>query len=354
MYRYRVFVSYSHDDAEKAQIVRAHLKEIGAEPMLDVDLPPGESYAKEIRQRIACAHVFMPLLTSASKERPWVHQEIGYAMGMGVPILPLALDELPKGMAEHIQAMRVRADLDDLAARLTRQRVEDVVHGSQEAGLATFQSAPEIRERTRVLVEGATYAYRHHGPGRIRQSGAFSSFSLPDYSPGHARWDRRNPTADAALRKLLRQERQIMEKHARQAGCDLELDPYVRVRHAGPDHQFLRHDRAGTATRVRTLLEFFESMPDDKLRVLVRPGEIEGSLILVGDLFFAEAVVPHYAGGYRQTDFTWHAPTVLKRVREFDDEFEEHLAEAGLEGRSSRLAAIEKLRELLGECERKG
>jgi len=86
------------------------------------------------------------------------------------------------------------------------------------------------------------------------------------------------------------------------------------------------------------------------VRVVIRRGGLRGSLVLVGDLFLAEAVAPYYGGGYRQTTFTWHAPTVLARMREFDDDFEDFIDEADLSGRSSRQAAIDELRDLLRTC----
>ena len=348
-YTYRVFVSYSHDDAEQADIVREHLMRIGAQPMSDVNLPPGASFAQEIKRRISCAHVFIPLLTARSKKRPWVHQEIGYAMGMGVPVLPLALDELPKGMAEHIHAMSVLPDLSDLDHRLDRRQLDFVVRQSQDAGLARFETARRATHRTRALVEHSRDAYEAHGPARVRQSSAFSSFSLPRRGPKHRRWQRRNPGADAESIRLLRDERRTMEDHARQGGCDLVLDPYVMLRPPGPDHEGPVGLDA-LAVRVEVLLEFLESMTDDMLRVVIRRGEIEGSLVLVGDLFLAEAVAPYYGGGYRQTTFTWHAPTVLARAQEFDDDFQDHLDEADLSGRSSRQVAIDELNDLLRTC----
>ena len=56
-----------------------------------------------------------------------------------------------------------------------------------------------------------------------------------------------------------------MEERARQAGCDLILDPYVTVAPTGGDVR-LRHDPGATALRLRTLQESIESMPDEKVR----------------------------------------------------------------------------------------
>ena len=190
---------------------------------------------------------------------------------------------------------------------------------------------------------------------KVRQRMAFSSFSLPNKRPEHSDWDHRdgdNPRSWADRDKL-RQEREIMTLRAEEDGCDLILDPFVTLNEQkSSDTQVrLKHAPDATAPRLRTLIEFLSDMPDDKARVVLQKGKIDGSLIAVGDLFVAEAVVPHYRGGYRQTMFTHHAPTVLSRVRDFDRLFAELLDEQNVEGRSSREVAIDTLRDLLAECE---
>ena len=353
MYPYRVFISYSRDDADVAGRVKARLEEIGARPMSDVDLPEGFEFADEIRKRISYAHVFVTVLTARSKDRPWVHQELGFAMGLGVPILPLALDELPKGMAEQIEAVRVNPDLDNLAERLRPETLERLVRRSQKAGSATFERADRLRQRTERIVDYAEVLLEDVGPLEIRQRSAFSSFSIPKHGPRHNDWDARDGLRPdpPEVRELLRQEREVMERHARERGCHLIMDPFVPIpqRVAKSDSVRLKHDPKATAVRLRNLCEFLESMPDDKLQVVFHRGEIEGSTVIVGDWLLVEAIVPHHTGGYRQSTFTRHAPTVLARMDAFDREFKDALADANLAGRSSRSAALEAIRQLLGE-----
>lgn len=340
MYPYRVFVSYSRRDRELAEKVRDHLRKIGARPMADVGISPGTPFPEEIKRLISYAHMFVPILTKGSKLRPWVHQEIGYAMALGVPILPLALDELPKGLAEQLQALLVRPDMSDLSERLQRRNLEAVLSGSQEASSAMFQCADRLYQRTKMLVAYAKNVLRFGQAGRVRQRMAFTSFSLPNRHPDHPDWDKRDGAEKRSFadRELLRQEREVMEQHAREQGCDLIIDPYVVPR---------GHGGEATATRLRILTEFLESMPDEKARVVIKRGKVEGGQIIIGDWFAAEAVVPHYGGGYRQTIFTRHAPTVLNRLADFDREFEGLLADTKLGDRSSRAAAIETIGEIM-------
>jgi hypothetical protein len=72
----------------------------------------------------------------------------------------------------------------------------------------------------------------------------------------------------------------------------------------------------------------------------------EGSLTIVGDWFVAESMVPR-PEGYRQTVFTWHAPTVLRWVQKFDQEFKELCEMSNLKHKVSCEAAIEGIEKII-------
>lgn len=351
---YRVFISYSHNDRELAQKLRDHLQKIGARPMSDLNIPEGARFNEDIRRQISFAHIFISLLTGNSKNRPWVHQELGYAMGLRIPILPLALDELPGGMAHEIQAIKVDPELKDLAPRVTAPILNNVVDSAQRAATALFECAAMMYQRTKTLVDNADEIHRLYGPARIRQRMAFSSFSIPNRHIKHPDWDERDgfEKRSPEIRGLLLEERRIMEKHSREAGCDLILDPYVqssstmKATGMGREAEFA-HSMSPTLKRLDILVDFLESMPDDRVRVVFQRGNIDGGIHIIGDWFTAEAVVPHYKGGYQQTIFTRHAPTVLAKIQAFDQEFEEMLQDANPDGSSSRQVAIKKLKEII-------
>lgn len=104
---YRVFISYSHKDQDLARRLKEHLLSEGLFPITDHEIRVGEAFSEEIREMIECAHVFMPLVTVNANKRLWVQQEIGYAAALHVPVCPVAVGNLPSGMAEHIQGMHV-------------------------------------------------------------------------------------------------------------------------------------------------------------------------------------------------------------------------------------------------------
>jgi hypothetical protein len=87
-------------------------------------------------------------------------------------------------------------------------------------------------------------------------------------------------------------------------------------------------------------------MPDEKLQIATSHRALSGSLTIVGDWFVAESVTPR-PGGYLQTVFDWHAPTALRRARQFDREFEEICEQNGIEPGESRRAAMAEIRECM-------
>lgn len=92
MHSYRIFLSYCSEDEAYAKRLVETLTAIRLVVFWDHKLTPGNPFTPEIKTTISRSHLFIVLLTRASKDRPWVHQETGYAMGVGVPILPIAVD----------------------------------------------------------------------------------------------------------------------------------------------------------------------------------------------------------------------------------------------------------------------
>lgn len=337
MYPYRVFVSYSHEDRKAAERVVLHLDRSGLRPIWDEELLWGPSFTEQIKNAIAHAHAFIPLVTRASSKRPWVHQEIGYAAGREVPVLPLVIGELPRGMIQQLQALQLRPDLADLAKRLDARRIERMILLAQQESHATFECAAEPEQRARMLAETAMSILTLGKYGRVRQAGALTSFCLPDQPPGNQIWDLREGKIHRSLyyRGLLREERRTLEQHAREGGCDLIISPSIDFSNNGP---------CVRKVRLTTLLEFIESMTDDKCRVVIRPLVTAQNLLIVGDWFMAESISPQPTVGYLQTICTRHAPTVLNRMTEFDTEFEQRLHQFAPRGVSSRQRAVALLK----------
>lgn len=85
----RVFVSYSHHDQSLVEKIVNILKDGGITVLWSSTLSAAGQFSEEIKRFIEHAHVFMPILTEEGSKRGWVHQEIGYAIGLHIPIFPL-------------------------------------------------------------------------------------------------------------------------------------------------------------------------------------------------------------------------------------------------------------------------
>jgi hypothetical protein len=338
-HRYRVFVSFSHDDRDRVERIYHYLQGHNLNVRWTGSLLPGVRFAEQIREGISTAHLFLPVMTASAVARPWVHQEIGFALGVNVPVLPLALGKLPGGMADELQVLSLEPDLSNLEVQLRPDRIEYLAGGLPSGDAALFERAAFQEDRTRMLGGAADRVLKLDGPARVRQRGSLPSFTLPDKPHSGEIWQRCDGAGhprSPAFRRDLQQERRRLEKHARQAGCDLIINPAVVFRTRGPGSK---------QVRMEVLLEFLEGMPDDKARVIVAPPTLHDNLLILGDWFLAESITSRSGQGYLQTLGTWHAPTVLQRMREFDVEFEREVARVEAPGRSSRQIAIDRLRE---------
>ncbi|MBN1418048.1 MAG: hypothetical protein JXP34_04690 [Planctomycetes bacterium] len=113
----------------------------------------------------------------------------------------------------------------------------------------------------------------------------------------------------------------------------VELGGYAMLRQRGAFSSFCIPDE-----------EIDHQVWKDRVEICIRPRPREGSLTIIGDWFVAESRVPR-PGGYRQTIFSWHAPTVLRAVRRFDEQFDALYARRESPGRSSRDAAVARIQQ---------
>ena len=127
MNRYRVFISYAHADRKLVKKIAKILTELDLVTLWDKDINPGKPFTAEIRDMITRAHLFVPIVTPNSLNRPWVHQEVGFAVALNIPILPISIDANPSEMIATIQAIKVKSDLSDLKRKFRSLDLEQLI-----------------------------------------------------------------------------------------------------------------------------------------------------------------------------------------------------------------------------------
>ena len=340
---YRVFISYSHDDKEQVEKIVNILESNGLKPMWDQNFLYGQGFHEQIKNYIAHAHVFMPFITDASSQKGWVHQEIGYAMALNVPVLPITKDRIPGEMIQQLLAVQLSGDSEILKKQLSKEVFAQLVERAQKTCKPLFECAEYREDRTPMMIEYSTKIIELGYYGEVLQKGGLTSFHIPNQPVSHPDWKRRYGRLFSEHRCMQqREERQILEMHAKNCGCRLIIYPYLTYKIYGSEAR---------KTRIRNLIEFLKSMEyiDEKVKVAIsKPKSKEHYLTIVGDWFAAESVSSTMGEGIRQTIFTRHAPSVRNRIDLFDQEFNFLLEEQKDKNISSREYAINELKILAG------
>lgn len=280
------------------------------------------------------------MLTARSNACAWVHKETGYALALKIPVLTLAIDGVaPTEMTANIQAISISSALGELKRELDGINFESLVAPRPIRMISPCEVVDWPEKRSESIAAHADWLWQFAKPCKIRHRGPLTSFSIPD-----APLDDRvceecgdGPRGSEYLRHLLRNERRCLERHARREGCSLIINPGMIL-----DEKFTGSPKV----RLTTLLEFLESMPDDKATVVIVNSSVDGSIIIVGNRFAAASHAPRQ-GGYRQTVINWHAPTVLQEVLNFDEQISVGLKFSKLEEDESRSKAIDLIKELI-------
>ena len=369
---YRFFVSYIKEDEPIARdIVAQTLRHLGHQVKNMSDLKGGTKFRDEIRRWIDWSHFVIPIITKKSSLRPWIHQEIGYALGRHVPVIPIEYNTTLKKLAflddfHHIVAKAV----PDLKAKLRGMDWTDNISRLKPSDpFPVSECDDDAEKRSELLADTAEEIDREFRrfPIRIRQRSRLSSFSVP-----RNRYEKPwKSVLEMGLKLfwLKPRERIVMENLADRGGCDLMLDPDYyeyedgRERLSQRPPRRLVNNRAGynpyvQRARLFTLCDFLQNRRDNEVRIVVEDSSTSSeSVTFIGDHWFAFSAGVAPFGKSRKTISTWHAPTVGWHCEEFDAEFEtafnqqkEKLERLGQT--SSRLYAISRIQKAIAEIER--
>jgi hypothetical protein len=123
------------------------------------DIEPDEEWQREIESALSTCHALVGLLHEGFGLSTWTQQEVGWALGRGVPVLMVALEEIPTGFKSARQASLARsATPKEVASRvivwLSRNRSHgEVVTGQLLNSLVTAHNYWDARDSAERLEE---------------------------------------------------------------------------------------------------------------------------------------------------------------------------------------------------------
>ncbi|WP_370169506.1 toll/interleukin-1 receptor domain-containing protein [Sphingobium abikonense] len=165
----RVFISHRDGHKVQARDLSSALEEYGISCFVAHDtIQPMSEWRTEIMKGLQTMEVMLVFLTDDFSESMWCHQEVGFALGKGVPIVSLKLGQKdPPGFISHVQAQRGKIDSPSQSATdlfpligkaLGRQdRLHEILIGSFVAA-PTYIDAKARFERMADSVEKLTEA----------------------------------------------------------------------------------------------------------------------------------------------------------------------------------------------------
>jgi len=114
----RLFISHRDEDKLAAQSLANALEAYGVSAFVAHDaIKPMKEWQKEILNGLATMEVMLVLLTEKFHKSVWTNQEVGYALGRGIPIICLKIGKLdPEGFISSHQALKSKPEKFDLAA----------------------------------------------------------------------------------------------------------------------------------------------------------------------------------------------------------------------------------------------
>jgi hypothetical protein len=318
MESYRFFVSYLHEDVQIAEAIAVALRKLGHRLFWDPKIEPSLLFRDVIQREISRTQFFLPLLTSDALRSTWVQQEIGYAIGANVRVVPIVFDtEDNLGMLEGREWLRGRrrftpGDWHSLFEKQNWGRILRVGHTDQTAVYHYYNNEGD---RSKAIEDAAQYVLAEAEPDRgggaekeyvrVFQLSPMTSFSISPNSRLQGPYDWCHFREQESLARLV--------EHG---GGNLWIAPcYWRK-------GYRRDVHVDKAQNLRTFLA--DHQHDGKVNVVVEMSTSGQSELIVGDYWRASSV---WGGKTREMISTWHSPTVLNYRERLEKEFRKRFDE---------------------------
>ncbi|MDE2404901.1 MAG: toll/interleukin-1 receptor domain-containing protein [Sphingomonadales bacterium] len=147
----RVFISHRDLRKKEARELSDALEDYGISCFVAHDtIQPMSEWRAEIMKGLQTMEVMLVFLTDDFTESMWCHQEVGFALGKGIPIISLKLGKIdPPGFISHVQALRGQIDEPLKAAKNLFLLIGKALHRQerlQEVLVTSFTASRNFSE----------------------------------------------------------------------------------------------------------------------------------------------------------------------------------------------------------------
>jgi hypothetical protein len=116
----------------------------------DRDAPIGESLPTTIKNAIDDSELLLVILTKHSKYSPWVNQEIGYALGKNIPVIPLKKGKIiVKGLIESVKYIPMKENPLDTVLEINSKLANIGLSKKAEAAMGILVGTLQLADKYR-------------------------------------------------------------------------------------------------------------------------------------------------------------------------------------------------------------
>lgn len=106
---FKLFLSHKTSIKEKVSHLSSALHEFGITSFVaHEDIAPSSEWQTEIENALYSMEALVALITDDYSDSEWTDQEVGFALGRDIPVIPVAIDKLPYGFLGKIQAVKAK------------------------------------------------------------------------------------------------------------------------------------------------------------------------------------------------------------------------------------------------------
>ncbi|MBI4529543.1 MAG: toll/interleukin-1 receptor domain-containing protein [Deltaproteobacteria bacterium] len=129
----RLFITHRAQDKLAAVELKTKVAPYGVSGFVaHQDIEPNQVWQSEIERALVSMHALVAMIIPGFDSSVWCHQEIGFALGRGVPVIPLRLGADPHGFIGRIQALN--GDLSNIQG-LASNLVDTLLKADQTSAM---------------------------------------------------------------------------------------------------------------------------------------------------------------------------------------------------------------------------